>query len=68
MGLTGLYGTNKISAGQRHLATAVMEASGRGMWGGNEEHMHAVTAVSGSAPAYMCYCVEARVDGGVALG
>ena len=68
MGATGLYGTDNISAEQKQLATAVMEASGLVMWVDNEEHMHAVTAVSGSAPAYMFYFIEAMVDGGVALG
>ena len=68
MGATGLYGTDNISAEQKQLATAVMEASGLVIWVDNEEHMHAVTAVSGSAPAYMFYFIEAMVDGAVALG
>ena len=68
MGATGLYGTDNISAEQRALATAVMEASGLVMWVDNEEHMHAVTAVSGSAPAYMFYFIESMVDKGIALG
>lgn len=68
MGATGLYGTDDVSAEQKQVATAVMEASGLVMWVDNEEHMHAVTAVSGSAPAYMFYFIEAMVDGGVALG
>ena len=68
MGATGLYGTDNISAEQKKLATAVMEASGLVMWVDNEEHMHAVTAVSGSAPAYMFYFIESMVDGAVALG
>ena len=68
MGATGLYGTGDISTEQKQLATAVMEASGLVMWVDNEEHMHAVTAVSGSAPAYMFYFIEAMVDGAVALG
>ena len=68
MGATGLYGTDDISTEQKQLATAVMEASGLVMWVDNEEHMHAVTAVSGSAPAYMFYFIEAMVDGAVALG
>ncbi|GAF51808.1 pyrroline-5-carboxylate reductase [Psychrobacter sp. JCM 18900] len=68
MGATGLYGTNNISAEQKQLATAVMEASGLVMWVDDEEHMHAVTAVSGSAPAYMFYFIESMVDGAVALG
>ena len=68
MGATGLYGTDNISAEQKQLATAVMEASGLVMWVEDEAHMHAVTAVSGSAPAYMFYIIEAMVDGAVALG
>ncbi|MFT5119133.1 MAG: pyrroline-5-carboxylate reductase [Psychrobacter glaciei] len=68
MGATGLYGTDDISAEQKQLATAVMEASGLVMWVDEEEHMHAVTAVSGSAPAYMFYIIESMVDGAVALG
>lgn len=68
MGATGLYGTDNISAEKKQLATAVMEASGLVMWVDNEEHMHAVTAVSGSAPAYMFYFIESMIDGAVALG
>ena len=68
MGATGLYGTDDISAEQKQLATAVMETSGLVMWVDEEEHMHAVTAVSGSAPAYMFYIIESMVDGAVALG
>ena len=68
MGATGLYGTANISAEQKELATAVMEASGLVMWVDDEAHMHAVTAVSGSAPAYMFYFLESMIDGAVALG
>lgn len=68
MGATGLYGTNDISTEQKQLATAVMEASGLVMWVDDEEHMHAVTAVSGSAPAYVFYFIESMIDGAVALG
>ena len=68
MGATGLYGTDDISTEQKQLASAVMEASGLVMWVDNEAHMHAVTAVSGSAPAYMFYIIESMVDGAVALG
>ncbi|MBF2719044.1 pyrroline-5-carboxylate reductase [Psychrobacter sp. NG254] len=68
MGATGLYGTDNISAEQKALATAVMEASGLVMWVDDEAHMHAVTAVSGSAPAYMFYFIESMVDSAVSLG
>ena len=68
MGATGLYATDDINEAQKQLATAVMEASGLAMWVNDEEHMHAVTAVSGSAPAYVFYFIESMIDGAVALG
>lgn len=68
MGATGLYGTSDIDEAQKQLATATMEASGLVMWVDDEEHMHAVTAVSGSAPAYVFYFIESMIDGAVALG
>ena len=68
MGATGLYATDDISESQKQLATAVMEASGLAMWVDDETHMHAVTAVAGSAPAYVFYFIESMIDGAVALG
>ncbi|TXD96935.1 pyrroline-5-carboxylate reductase [Psychrobacter frigidicola] len=68
MGAAGLYGTKDITEAQKQLATAVMAASGLVMWVEEEAQMHAVTAVSGSAPAYVFYFIESMVDGAVALG
>ncbi|MFC6204263.1 MULTISPECIES: pyrroline-5-carboxylate reductase [Psychrobacter] len=68
MGATGLYATSDINDQQKQLATAVMEASGLVMWVDSEEQMHAVTAVAGSAPAYVFYFIESMIDGAVALG
>ncbi|MDN5566436.1 MAG: pyrroline-5-carboxylate reductase [Psychrobacter sp.] len=68
MGATGLYATDNISNEQKQLATAVMQASGLVMWVDDEEQMHAVTAVAGSAPAYIFYFIESMVDGAIALG
>ena len=68
MGATGLYATDNITDAQKQLATATMEASGLVMWVDTEEQMHAVTAVAGSAPAYIFYFIESMVDGAVALG
>ncbi len=68
MGATGLYATSHITEEQKQLATAVMEASGLVMWVNSEQQMHAVTAVSGSAPAYVFYFIESMIDGAVALG
>ncbi|MGM8899561.1 MULTISPECIES: pyrroline-5-carboxylate reductase [unclassified Psychrobacter] len=68
MGATGLYASADLDESQKQLATAVMEASGLAMWVDDETHMHAVTAVSGSAPAYVFYFIESMIDGAVALG
>ncbi len=68
MGATGLYAAESISSADKQLAAAVMAASGLVMWVTEEAHMHAVTAVAGSAPAYVFYFIESMVDGAVALG
>ena len=68
MGATGLYATDSISTAEKKLAAAVMGASGLVMWVTDEAHMHAVTAVAGSAPAYVFYFIESLIDGAVALG
>ncbi|ALF59869.1 pyrroline-5-carboxylate reductase [Psychrobacter urativorans] len=68
MGATGLYGTDATTDAQKQLATAVMAASGLTMWVNDEAQMHAVTAVAGSAPAYVFYFIESMIDGAVALG
>lgn len=68
MGATGLYAGAAISDDQRQLAYEVMAASGLVMWVEDEEQMHAVTAVSGSAPAYFFYFIESMIDGAMALG
>ena len=68
MGATGLYATDTINNEQKQLASAVMQASGLVMWVNDEAQMHAVTAVAGSAPAYIFYFIESMVEGAVALG
>lgn len=68
MGATGLYAGAAITEEQRQLAYEVMAASGLAMWVETEEQMHAVTAVSGSAPAYFFYFIESLIDGAMALG
>lgn len=68
MGATGLYAADSINNEQKELATAAMEASGLVTWVEDEEHMHAVTAVSGSAPAYVFYFIESMVKRAVAQG
>ncbi|WP_435950087.1 pyrroline-5-carboxylate reductase [Psychrobacter sp. DM8] len=68
MGATGLYASAATNDDDKQLAEAVMAASGLVMWVNDEAHMHAVTAVSGSAPAYVFYFIESMIDGAVDLG
>lgn len=68
MGATGLYATDGITDEQKQLAQEVMAASGLVMWVNDESQMHAVTAVAGSAPAYIFYFIESMIDGAIELG
>lgn len=67
LGATGLF-ANTVDDSDKALATAVMAASGITVWVDNEEALHAVTAVAGSAPAYFFYMLEAMIDKAVAMG
>ncbi len=53
---------------QRELATALMSAVGEVTWVENEGLMNAVTAVSGSGPAYVFHLAECMAAAGVAAG
>lgn len=52
MGATDLFATAGVSDTQKQLAEQVMKAAGLVLWVDDEDLLHAVTAVSGSAPAY----------------
>ncbi|GIS97145.1 MAG: hypothetical protein CM1200mP24_04290 [Gammaproteobacteria bacterium] len=45
-----------------------MEAAGSVIWFQNDIELDAVTAISGSGPAYFFYLIEAMVESGKALG
>lgn len=67
LGATGLF-ANSVDDKDKALATAVMTASGITVWVDNENELHTVTAVAGSAPAYFFYMLEAMIDKAVAMG
>jgi pyrroline-5-carboxylate reductase len=67
-GITGLYAGARVSAADRARAAHVLGAVGRTLWVEQESALDAVTAVSGSGPAYFFHLMEAMIDGGVALG
>ena len=68
MGATGLYATDAVSDSQKQTCEALMRAVGLIIWVEDEDQLHAVTAVSGSAPAYFFYVMEAMIDTGEKLG
>ncbi|WP_445003764.1 pyrroline-5-carboxylate reductase [Halomonas mongoliensis] len=67
-GASGLYANAKVSDEQRALATELMEAVGLVAWVEEEPLLDAVTAVSGSGPAYFFLMFEAMEEAGVRLG
>lgn len=67
-GASGLYATEKVSPTQREQAEQLLSAVGVAVWVEQEKHMDAVTAVSGSGPAYFFLMMEAMTAAGVKLG
>ena len=67
-GATGLYATASTSAERRAEAEALLAAVGLCVWIDDEACMDAVTAVSGSGPAYVFLLAEALEAAGVDAG
>lgn len=67
-GAAALVANAKVSAEQRDLAEAIMRAVGAALWLEDEAQMDAVTAVSGSGPAYFFLVMEAMIRAGEQLG
>jgi pyrroline-5-carboxylate reductase len=67
-GATGLFGLPGTSAAQRGWASQIMEAVGMVVWVDEESQIDAVTALSGSGPAYVFYFIEALEKAGIELG
>lgn len=68
MGVTGMVAHDGVTAGQRTLADQVLAAVGTTLWLDDEAQIDAVTAVSGSGPAYVFYFIEALQQAGTELG
>lgn len=67
-GATGLYLPKAMSDDSKRLAEKVFKAIGRVVLIKDEEMLDAVTAVSGSGPAYLFYFLEAMIEGGINVG
>ncbi len=67
-GATALYANTHVTADQRNRAESILRAVGMTLWLKDESQMDAVTALSGSGPAYFFLIMEALEAAGVRLG
>ena len=67
-GITVAVAANNVSAAQRAVADALLRATGTVEWVDDESLMDAVTAVSGSGPAYIFLLAEELARAGVEAG
>ncbi|MDY7025707.1 MAG: pyrroline-5-carboxylate reductase [Pseudomonadota bacterium] len=67
-GATGLYANAHVNDAQKQIADALLSAVGLVTWVQDEALINAITAVSGSGPAYFFYLMEAMINAGLALG
>jgi pyrroline-5-carboxylate reductase len=67
-GIAGLYARPEVTATERALVEQVLAPTGQTMWLDREADLDAVTALSGSGPAYVFYFVEAMIAAAVEMG
>ena len=67
-GITGAFASPRVTDAQREAADRLLGACGPVEWVGSERDIDAVTAVSGSGPAYVFHLAEALAAAGVKAG
>jgi pyrroline-5-carboxylate reductase len=67
-GISGLYARPAVAEADRSLVQSVMDSTGASIWLQDESQLDAVTALSGSGPAYVYFFLEAMADAGVMMG
>jgi pyrroline-5-carboxylate reductase len=67
-GIAGLYAMPQVSAADRERAAMLLGVVGETVWFDQEAMLDAVTAVSGSGPAYVFYFIEALQQAALDLG
>lgn len=67
-GVSALFANPRVGAADRELAETIMSAVGRVVWLDDENLMDAVTAVSGTGPAYVYLLIDMMIDAAVAFG
>jgi pyrroline-5-carboxylate reductase len=68
MGVSGLYASSAASEHDRATAESILRSVGQTVWVNDESLIDAVTAVSGSGPAYVFRFIEAIEQAGIQLG
>jgi pyrroline-5-carboxylate reductase len=67
-GVTGLYARDAVTAADRTRVEQAIASTGASLWVTQESQLDAVTAMSGSGPAYVFYFIEAMVQAGADMG
>lgn len=67
-GAHGLYANENVGSDDRDLASQILAATGLTIWVNSEAQIDAVTAVSGSGPAYFFYLMESMIRAGKNMG
>lgn len=67
-GIAGLFARDAVTAGERQQVETVMAPTGRTLWVAREQDLDAVTALSGSGPAYVFYFIEAMMQAAQQMG
>jgi pyrroline-5-carboxylate reductase len=67
-GIAGLHAGPGVTADERAAVDGLFAPTGQTLWVDREEDLDAVTALSGSGPAYVFYVLEAMVASAVAMG
>jgi pyrroline-5-carboxylate reductase len=68
LGASGMYANNAVNDAQRQQTETILRAVGLALWLDTEQQIDAVTAVSGSGPAYFFLLMEAMIAAGEQLG
>jgi pyrroline-5-carboxylate reductase len=67
-GITALYARPGVAAPDKTRAEQIIATTGEWLWVDDEAHLDAVTALSGSGPAYVFFFLEAMTDAGIQMG